>query len=239
MLRYLKEKGFMTCTLIFTSLLMYFAFLIIDILTKTTGTSLSIYLKYGTVFIFFLTSLFINNQSNLPNLLLLRIALFFTLCADTCLLIVNHYSLGIVFFIIVQTIYIVRHSIIGKINIKLLLIPVAIIFISPVFISIVSMYLPKIDATLIQLGIIYGTVLITGLLVAQKCPKIISYAMILFFLCDINVALSYVLYFYPIYVLNISMDCITNFLIWTFYFPSQLLLTLSGMDKIKCCKRIK
>lgn len=236
MFRNLKEERFITRNLIFISLLMYFAFLIIDILTKTTGTSLSIHLKYGTVFIFFLTSLFIKNQSNLQDIILLRIALFFTLCADTCLLIINHYSLGIVFFIIVQTIYIVRHSIISKINIKLLLIPVSIIFVSPVFISIVSNTLQKIDAMLIQLGIIYGTVLITGLLIAQKCHNIISYAMILFFLCDINVALSYVLYFYPIYVLNIPMDYITNFLIWTFYFPSQLLLTLSGMDKIKCCK---
>ncbi|QGU96321.1 hypothetical protein GOM49_15545 [Clostridium bovifaecis] len=229
MVKYLHKKHFIIFLLLSITLLMYFVFITLDILNKSTGSYYSIILKYGSIIIFFFASILINNSDDSMNILFLRAALFFTLCADTCLLILGYYKLGVCFFIVVQTIYIIRHSYLSKINKKLLLIPACIIFILPILLSQLKPH--EIDASLFNLGTIYGILLITSVLVAQKNSKIIAWGMIFFFLCDINVALSYVYETYPIAILNISLEYLFNFLVWTFYLPSQLLLTLSGIEE--------
>jgi hypothetical protein len=86
----------------------------------------------------------------------------------------------------------------------------------------------KIDSGLFKIAIVYAVLLTTSLLVALKSEGLIAYALILFFLCDINVALSNIFQVYPVYIRGMSLAFITGFLVWIFYLPSQLFLTLSG-----------
>lgn len=229
MIKYLNEKHYLTFFLLSITLFIYFLFITLDILNKTTGNYYSVVLKYGSIIIFFLTSTMIDKSSNPISIFFLRVALFFTLCADTCLLILGYYKLGVCFFIIVQTTYIIRHSYLSRMNKKLLLIPAIIIFALPMILNQIKP--EKLDTSLFNLGIIYGILLIASVLVAQKNSKIIAWGMIFFFLCDINVALSYICEAYPITFLNIPLEYLFNFLVWVFYLPSQLLLTLSGIEK--------
>lgn len=208
------------------TIILYPTFISIDIFSKTTGDSYSVILKYICIIIFFLVSLLIDKRQNAKSTLLLRIALFFTLCADTCLLILKYYKLGIILFSIVQITYIIRHVYISKINKNLLLIPLACIFILSVLLNRIRSL--EIDIQLFNLSIIYGIILITSVLVAQKNSRIIALGMLLFLLCDLCVGLSYIFNAYPATIFNISAEYLLKTLIWIFYLPSQFLLTLSG-----------
>lgn len=192
-------------------------------------TSYSTGLKYLSIILFFITSLTIDSTThNLKNLRLLQVALFFTLCADTCLLIFDYYKPGIFFFCIVQTLYIIRHNSIANIDKNKLLIPIILIIVLP---SALNKIRPaKVEQGLYLIAIVYSVLLITGLIIALKSTKIIAWGMVFFFLCDINVALSFIFFFYPVYILGVSLNYICGFLIWVFYLPSQLLLTLSGFE---------
>lgn len=207
----------------------YFLFIFIDLSNKHTGNYYSILLKYISILIFFLTSLLIGKKGHsLTDTHLLQSALLFTLCADTCLLILNYFKLGIFFFCIVQILYIIRHTFLYHINIrkdKLFIYLILIVILS----FILNIILPEtVDSQLYKVAIVYAILLTTSLLFALRYKGLIAYGLILFFLCDINVALSYLIHSYSIYIFHIPLRFITSFLVWIFYFPSQLLLTLSG-----------
>ncbi|NLC03333.1 MAG: hypothetical protein GX787_03515 [Tissierellia bacterium] len=55
----------------------------------------------------------------------------------------------------------------------------------------------------------------------------IAFGMVLFLLCDASIAISYVLR--SLNILNLSY--LFSNLIWIFYLPSQVLLSLSGYEK--------
>ena len=207
----------------------YFLFIFIDLSNKHTGSYYSILLKYISILIFFLTSLLIGKKGNsLIDTRLLKSALFFTLCADTCLLILNYFKLGIFFFCIVQILYIIRHKLLYHLDIRIdnLFIYIILLIILSLILNII---LPEtVDSQLYKIAIIYAILLTTSLLVALRCKGLIACGLILFFLCDINVALSYLIHSYSIYIFDIPLRFITSFLVWIFYFPSQLLLALSG-----------
>ncbi len=208
---------------IYINFILYFSFLLMDIYNRDSYNYASICLKYSTILLCFVLSLFIGNDCiNKRDLLFLQSARFFTLLADLFLVLSGKLFLGIFFFILVQYSYLFR-SLTKK---SLVLISIILsLFLIPTFI-VFSYRLSNISLFIIALY--YGILLLTNLIIASKKYKyhhIIFWGMLLFCLCDINVAL---------YNLSSNFN-FTNisfipfgFLIWLFYFPSQLLLTLSG-----------
>lgn len=208
---------------IYINFILYFLFLLMDVYNRDSYNYVSICLKYSTILLCFVLSLFIGNDCiNKRDLLLMQSARFFTLLADLFLVLSGKLFLGVFFFILVQYSYLFRcltkkSLILISIIISLFLIPIFIVFsyrLSNLSLFIIALY--------------YGILLLTNLIIASKKYKyhrIIFWGMLLFCLCDINVAL---------YNLSSNFN-FTNinfipfgFLIWLFYFPSQLLLTLSG-----------
>jgi hypothetical protein len=173
-------------------------------------------------------SLFIGSQGlNSKDKHLVQGTRFFTLIADFFLVILNNCEFGIAAFCIVQTIYIIRHSAMCKVKrIRLLfLVPINLILGFVVY----QLKLQGLNKTLAVLVAIYGCLLITSLYLAFKTRQyIIGGGMVLFFMCDANVAL------YNIITRTQNSfsqaEFIIGFLIWLFYLPSQLMLTLSGFD---------
>jgi hypothetical protein len=164
---------------------------------------------------------------NIKDKQLVQAARFFTLIADFYLVILNNCEIGIAAFCIVQTIYIVRYSAMCKAKrIRLLfLVPINLMLGLVVY----QLKLQSLNKTLTVLAAIYGCLLITSLYLAVKTRQyIIGVGMVLFFMCDTNVAL------YNIITRTQNSfsqaEFIIGFLIWLFYLPSQLLLTLSGFD---------
>jgi len=121
-----------------------------------------------------------------------------------------------------------------NINKDILFIPGILVVILPISLNFIKP--EKIDSGLFKIAIIYSVLLITSLLIALKSEGLIPYALVLFFLCDINVALSHIFEAYPMSIGNIELSFITGFLVWIFYLPSQLLLTLSGFKNYSIAK---
>ncbi|KOA19701.1 YhhN-like protein [Clostridium homopropionicum DSM 5847] len=206
----------------------YFLFIFFDLYYFNTGNSYSITLKYSSIIVFFILSLSIGeNGISKKDTLLLQLALFFTLCADTCLLILNNFFIGVSFFCIVQFLYILRHS--KSLNISKVLISLCLIIFLPI--CTIKLFPLYIDIRLLTISTIYLILLVNSLLVAVNFNQIVALAMTLFFFCDINVGISHILSIYPVYLWNIPLSFLTSFLVWIFYFPSQLLLALSGFKK--------
>jgi len=220
----------------------YILFLSIDISNDHTCNSYSTYLKFSAILLCFIISLLIeHNGFNHRDVFLLKSARFFTLVADYFLLLSNNYILGVLFFCVVQLIYIKRHSLIEKniFNMKIN----HFIFIS-VFILLLlfaSLILRITDPTVLLIGtsIVYALLLTFSVYCGIKTLKssyytkksslFISCGMILLLLCDINVALYNLIdmSFFPSIQGNFQLTI--GSLIWIFYLPSQLLLTLSGI----------
>ena len=222
------SKNSIIRALILLNIILYLSFLIIDITKKDTGNIHSEILKYSTIILCFIISLLIDkNGFSRKDTIFLHLALFFTALADLFLVILNILSLGLIFFILVQLTYIKRHLNRCKLSKKIAYFIFGIYLL--LLISLHSFKPSYIDWNLYFLGITYGVLLITSLLIAlstikkKTYPKensvIIALGMFLFFMCDLNVGLMNILSSYNFYI---------AFLIWLFYFPSQLLLSLSG-----------
>lgn len=198
--------------------LIYIIFLYMDAISKGLGNTRSLYLKYSTILLCFALSLLIGSDCyNKRDKFLVWGARLFTVIADYYLVIRSDFSLGILCFCIVQIFYIIRHSFLAKVNLYKVL-PA-----TSVFMGLFIMMLLKIEVTNINKGVVleaacYGSLLLCSFYTAYRTRKpVIALGMLLFFLCDMNVALY-----------NITNTFASGFLIWLFYLPSQLLLTLSG-----------
>lgn len=92
------SKSSIIKSLILLNITLYFAFLIIDITNKDTGTIYSQFLKYSTILLCFVISLLIDKDGfNEKDTKFLHIALFFTTLADLFLVILNILSPGLIF----------------------------------------------------------------------------------------------------------------------------------------------
>jgi uncharacterized membrane protein YhhN len=196
----------------------YIVFLYIDAATKDLGNIYSTWLKYSTIILCFIISLFIGSEGyDRRDRFLVQSARLFTVTADFFLLILCDYKYGIFCFCIVQIIYIIRHSFIARMGLSklfLLIFTVVIILVS----IITKINFTRINNVIITEAAFYGCILLISLYTALKTRKyLISIGMLLFFLCDINVALY-----------NLTNSFIPGILMWLFYLPSQLLLSLSG-----------
>lgn len=185
---------------------------------------MSVYIKFIYIVICFLISLMYKNGISKRDLLLLRLALFFTASADYFMLIADNNRAGVYIFILVQLIYIKRY---GEINIKKAAVAIA-------GITLFYKYFLEIDI-LIGGSLIYAFLFLKSMKAAvracgfDKFPYPNSFfiliGMFLLFICDTSVALYNILYM----TWNIDSSGL-YFLIWFFYIPSQLLIVLSGRN---------
>lgn len=175
---------------------------------------------------FFISVLNINFKKINFNNIILPMGLFLTVAADYIFLIQNkNFSLAIGLFSLVQLLYIYRYNIRNwKSNFTYLFI---------VYLAICTIYL-YINIFIIRISFLYPIALFYGicLLISLKesiilyiCnlypspnKELILLGMVLFVLCDINVA---------IYNIIKNINNRVFILIWLFYLPSQLLLSLS------------
>lgn len=196
-------------------------------------------LKYISILLCFLLSLMTMKHGISPiDSLLLQSGLFITTLADLCLLMLKYNTLGVALFCIVQIIYCIRYS---PTKAYSTLVRFLIIFelIAIAYIAI-SFFIGDLDI-LFAVAFAYSICLTTSVVRAIKACKdnlfpepnkyMISYGMILFLFCDINVAITNILKLLNSSSLSINYAYNTSlFLIWFFYLPSQVLLSMSGYD---------
>ncbi len=208
----------------------YFIFLYIDALSKDLGNVYSLRLKYLIIILCFGISLLIGSKGySKEDKLLVQLARVFTLIADYYFVIYGDFEPGIFFFSLVQIIYIIRHSIWSKGKCKNIVF--FIIALTAALIISLNIKSPFIKKNLIILVFIYAALLLTSLYSSistvrrGKYPKkaswMIAIGILLFFMCDLNVGLFNILE-------DGNIKFYIGYLIWLFYGPSQLLLTLSG-----------
>ena len=220
-------RNFFKNILIVLIAILYITFLYTDISEKKLFLSSNI-MKFISIFLCFLLAI-VNHKSRKYKLnsKLLITGLFFTLIADYLFLIYNNFfPVAIGSFCIVQILYILRYN---KQNIRK---NILYIIFSLLIIFIVYGYIynsiKKIDLIL-PIGLFYSSCLFISLkeaiyqyryeLFPSPNKEMILLGMILFVLCDINVA---------IYNTIGKTSDIASIAMWLFYLPSQLLLALSG-----------
>jgi hypothetical protein len=225
-------------------LILYILFLYMDFYkVKNIITSDSI--KYLCILLCFLISILStknlhSDKVNDRDRKLLKLGLFITIIADLCLIILDFYIFGVLFFTLVQIIYCVRYT---NRNIKITLITIFTIFLFIVFVyAIAILFIEEINI-LLPISLFYVICLLFSVTKAIKASinnlytseskHMIAIGMVLFLLCDTCVALSNITVIFPLsrYIMT-SIHTISSLLIWVFYLPSQLLLALSGNGRI-------
>lgn len=230
MLYYLNRKTKIILGLILSC---YLFFLATDFSAYSTGSRYSIAVKYFSLLLCFIITIMIGrNGHNLMDTRMLQSGLFLTACADYCLLLSNKYFVGVLIFCIVQIIYIFRFTRDLKSRNKIFS-AILIIYIVLLIIIFTNYKVGNFDLILTLICLFYGLLITTSLITGIRTLKtnyfplyssvMICIGMILFFLCDINVAL------FNIFKANGScFASISGFLMWMFYIPSQVMLALSG-----------
>nr|WP_236884069.1 hypothetical protein [Clostridium botulinum] len=235
-----------TKILVGLNLIIYLFILNIDFLKIKNLYKYSTNIKFVSIVICFVITLFIGkNIYDKKDLFILRMALFFTVLADFNMLILEKFKLGILFFIIVQSLYIIRHGrfkdVNGKVRFKYKDIYLFVFYLF-LFIILKRLSLFSKESTLLSMAFIYALLLIHSLIRAygtfnnnffgKKTCKIISIGITLFFLCDLNVAFSNIS-FYLLSIKHVeNLENVFLPLIWFFYLPSQILLSLSGKKQL-------
>ncbi len=245
-----KNKNLILINLISTAIMcIYPIFILMDISYTYTDNNYSTYLKFSCIILCFIISLLIGrNGFNPKDVFLLKLARFFTVIADYFLLLSNNYILGVLSFCVVQLIYIKRHSLMWTTKSSKKITPFIFLDIFILILILLSLIFHIADTKIILIitSIFYGFLLIISVycgiktlnfsFYTKRSSLFISWGIILFFLCDINVG------FYQLIEMSFFPNILHNFqfaielLIWTFYLPSQLLLTLSGIDNSSLVK---
>ncbi|MGD9910735.1 MAG: lysoplasmalogenase family protein [Candidatus Izemoplasmatales bacterium] len=191
------------------------------------------YLHYLSIVLCFVF-LIIHYQKSLDYQIIF-IGLFFTVIADFYLtLLGTEQILGTFFFFLAQTMYMIRLNYSKKKHFLESLIPYLFVFILLlVFVGIVI--LQKIDLLLI-VSFLYYSFLLTNLgnaFVQRKANPLLFLGLIFYLCCDTLVGLSMSTP-YITFASGGFIDQMIHFpinLIWFFYLPSQILITLSAKRK--------
>lgn len=209
---------------------LYLSFLLLDF-KYASFDDLSTILKYSSIILCLVCSLYFGlRKRNILNFLI-PIALTFTLISDYFLLInndVSSYSIGLITFIIAQLIYFVLISLIFK-SLKAFLINL-VFRIVLTSIVIVVLYLLKEDNLETFLALSYFVELLANfifslfLIKTDKRLILFSVGLLLFICCDINVGLNNV-HIIP----NLDYEIVNN-LMRLFYLPSQTLICLTNFN---------
>ena len=218
-------KNNITKILVGLNLIIYLFILSVDFLKIKNLYKYSTNIKFISIVVCFAIILSIGeNIYDKKDLFILRLALF---------------------FIIVQSLYIIRHGrfkdVNGKVRFKYRDIYLF-VFCLFLFIILKRLNLFSKESTLLSMAFIYALLLIHSLIRAygtfnnnffeKKTCKIISIGITLFFLCDLNVAFSNIS-FYLLSIKHVeNLENVFLPLIWFFYLPSQILLSLSGKKQL-------
>lgn len=206
-------------------LIIYLSFIYVDFFNIKTESSMNSLKYLSIVFCFLITLIWSENSTNKKDLKLLQIGMFFTLIADLFLVILDYHLAGVITFSIVQMMYIIRYTEGEAYKIIKRLIEIFILI--SIIYFLINRYIIRLEF-LIALGFFYSICILISILKSIKAAKygiypnpnksMIVWGMILFALCDLNVALARIK----------SIHNISSSLIWLFYVPSQVLLSLSG-----------
>lgn len=214
--------------ILITIAILYISFLYIDI----TGVKLFISsdeIKYICIILCFTISLLIGKDCmTKEDRNLLQLGLFFTVIADLFLLVYSYHTLGVFIFCIAQTFYSIRYDNANAYQTIRKYLSILLIII--ITYLIVNSFIIEVEF-LFTVAFFYAILLIVNVIKAiRACRRslfpypnkhMIAWGMILFLLCDINVALFN----------TIEKNNIPFILIWFFYLPSQVLLALSGWKR--------
>lgn len=222
-------------------LVLYFSFLTLDI--SGENITLSNYLKFAVVALCFLYVLIKGSYKSDRQLLFLRMALLFTLVSDIQILLTDYYFTGVLTFIAAQQFHGFRISVLDSTKTR----PVRDFFIRLLYQAItciaVCLILWKTGVTINSLLVasaFYFISLLTNTVrsvrLALKCRnrKSIVYlavGLVLFLLCDINVGLFNLSDFLPVGPVYDTIYSVSSVLMWAFYAPSQVMISLSGENK--------
>lgn len=218
-------------------LVLYFVFLWMDIFKLEVFISSDTIKFLSMIFVFILSFMAGKDTLFSRDIFLLQIGLLITLLADVFLLLLNsHYILGIGLFCLVQIIYSIRYK---PKNAKKITANFALVFILLLLTYIcIDKFILEIDF-LIIIALYYAICLLSSTSKAiqlyknKSYPslngKIIALGMVLFLLCDINVALYNIVGSIPTPSnMIVQLKNISFVSMWLFYLPSQVLLSLSG-----------
>lgn len=176
---------------------------------------------------------------------LLQSGLFITMVADFLLLLTDYFTLGVGIFSIVHILYIIRYE---RNKSKLFLIRMIFFLLIILGIYLAVKFLIIEIKLLFVAALFYAVALIISVIKAIKSYRhklfpypnknFIALGMVLFLLCDINVGI------FNITILTNNPSDITSLLynisgllMWFFYLPSQVLLSLSGYDFLRYSKK--
>ena len=219
-------------TLIFI-IIFYLAYLNID-LFNVKYSNLSDKIKFICIILcFFLALLSKSNPIDSHNVRLLQYGLLLTVIADFFLLIVDsYYPIGVAIFTLAQIIYTIRYDPENKVNIIKSYI---LAFIILLFIYFIVKAFLNVDL-IVFISICYGVSLITNVyksivifrkkLYPNPNAAMVALGMVLFLLCDINVAMYNILE--HVHKTGGIIYRIASVSMWLYYLPSQVLLALSG-----------
>lgn len=228
MLNFKKIDYIVISLFILLEIALYLSFLFIDkgiFVTRIDSSAL----KYASISLCLAFSLYCLIRKRKMVNCFIPIALVFTLISDYFLLFntnQNLYVYGLITFIITQLIYFAFILYLRKSKLELL-INLLVRFLLTIAALVVAFYLNYSDVLTI-LALVYFVELLSNFLYATFLIKldkeylIFSLGLLLFIGCDINVGLNNVHLFEGI---DYSL---VNFLMWVFYLPSQLLLSLTN-----------
>lgn len=240
-LKLLNSSNFRTAYIVL-QLFLYVSFMSLDIL-NSEGYKLSNILKFSSIILCFLYVCLTGKvRSNKRDTNILLLAMFFTVISDWFILIKDSYNLGLITFILVQSMYLVRIHLYN--NLKSILIA----FIRNLLISIfVILIVIKVDIEpevilILSLAIVYLVTFIFNILdttilyikIRRKDVFLFLLGLILFILCDINVGLFNLTNY--IQMNPFIYDKIYPFVflgMWFFYLPSQVILSVSELTEGK------
>lgn len=228
MLNFKKIDYIVISVFILLEIALYLSFLFIDKGIFVTRIEYST-LKYASISLCLAFSLYCLIRKRKMVNCFIPIALVFTLISDYFLLFntnQNLYVYGLITFIITQLIYFAFILYLRKSKLELL-INFLVRSLLTIAVLVVAFYLNYSDVLTI-LALVYFVELLSNFLYSTFLIKldkeylIFSLGLLLFIGCDINVGLNNVHLFEGI---DYSL---VNFLMWVFYLPSQVLLSLTN-----------
>jgi hypothetical protein len=165
---------------------------------------------------------------------LLQAGFLVSLCADFCIRIIHGNLLGVCFFMIVQTLYIIRHTRKSDVDNhfpKILYIPFGTVLLMALF-----CWVGTFEKLMLPIVASYGVFVVCSVVAACRTPGIgyfpavnarcVKWGMVLFLCCDVCVGLSGLVsvdHSVQEIVAAVAHNCV-----WTFYVPALALLGLSG-----------
>ena len=206
---------------------LYLLFIGLDCFFPRMG-EISMGIKYiGIILCFFYVLFLLSKEVDKIDALVVRVALFFTLFADTCLIWLGNWEAGVASFVLVQICYFYR---LNKGRTKTILVNVILFGIIHFIVNISIVEVPMV----LILAEFYGVCLVRNtwdvFFVSQN--RMFRVGLVLFLLCDVCVALRNLSMFVPVTngMVELAVS-VASVLIWVFYLPSQVAIALSVVRK--------